>query len=129
MTFDAENIALSRSRPWLRIGHASGLGGDASPEFASPTAMIVRETEAQKQIKEEGPGTPVRPGPQPGNSGSVAGAAAPRKPHRFYGSVEPVPYAFDGDPDWAAGAAVMSTSSAMKSLTTAPRQPSREPRP
>jgi hypothetical protein len=65
------------------------------PEFASPTAMIVREAEAQKQIKEEGltgpmpePGSLVGPAPQPGNSKPTAGPDAPRKPRRFYGSVE-----------------------------------------
>ena len=54
--------------------------------------MLVREAEAQKQIKDEGvpaprpePGTPVGPAPQPA---PAAGPAAPGKPLRFYGSVE-----------------------------------------
>ena len=66
------------------------------PEFASATAMIVREAEAQKQLKEEGvpapqpePGSPPGPAPQPGGPGPVVtGPAAPGKPRRFYGSVE-----------------------------------------
>ncbi|TIS54880.1 MAG: ATP-binding protein [Mesorhizobium sp.] len=66
------------------------------PEFASPTAMIVREAEAQKQLNEQGvsvprpesgslPGSATHPGsPDPG----VSGPSAPGKPRRFYGSVE-----------------------------------------
>jgi hypothetical protein len=65
------------------------------PEFASHTAMIVREDEAQKQFEREGvqpnppePGSPVDPAPQPGNSGRATGPVAPVKPRRFYGSVD-----------------------------------------
>ena len=66
------------------------------PEFATPTAMIVRDAEAQKQLNEEGvsaprpePGTPSGSMPQPANPGPVVAAPiAPGKPRRFYGSVE-----------------------------------------
>ena len=66
------------------------------PEFATPTAMIVREAEAQKQLKEEGvpsprpePGSPPGPTPTPGDPTPVVpGPTAPGKPRRFYGSVE-----------------------------------------
>jgi hypothetical protein len=58
--------------------------------------MIVREAEAQKQMKEEGfpaprpePGSPPGPVPTPGDPTPVVpGPAAPGKPRRFYGSVE-----------------------------------------
>jgi hypothetical protein len=58
--------------------------------------MIVREAEAQKQLKEEGvpaprpePGSPPGPAPTPGDPTPVVpGPAAPGKPRRFYGSVE-----------------------------------------
>lgn len=66
------------------------------PEFATPTAMIVRKAEAQKQLKEEGvpvprpePGSPPGLAPTPGDSTPIVpGPAAPGKPRRFYGSVE-----------------------------------------
>ncbi|MER8811060.1 DUF499 domain-containing protein [Mesorhizobium australicum] len=66
------------------------------PEFASPTAMIVREAEAQKQLSEEGAAVPrpesgssPSPVPHPGMSEpSVTEPSAPSKPRRFYGSVE-----------------------------------------
>jgi hypothetical protein len=66
------------------------------PEFASATAMIVREAEVQKQLLEEGipaprpePGSPPGPATQPGDSAPVVtGATAASKPRRFYGSVE-----------------------------------------
>jgi hypothetical protein len=66
------------------------------PEFASATAMIVREAEAQKQLQEEAIPAPL-PAPEsppgaPSQSGyaepAVAGPAAHVKPKRFYGSVE-----------------------------------------
>jgi hypothetical protein len=66
------------------------------PEFAPATAMIVREAEAQKQLKEE---SVPSPHPNPGSIPSeamqprdpmpvAAGLAAPGKPRRFDGSVE-----------------------------------------
>lgn len=65
------------------------------PEFASPSAMIVREAEAQKQLVEEGipapspePGSPPGPTPQPGNPNPVPGPVTASNPRRFYGSVE-----------------------------------------
>ncbi|RWQ65486.1 DUF499 domain-containing protein [Mesorhizobium sp.] len=66
------------------------------PEFASPTAMIVREAEAQKQLYEEGVAVPrPEPGSLPGSAPSpgspepgVTGPSAPSQPRRFYGSVE-----------------------------------------
>jgi hypothetical protein len=66
------------------------------PEFATPTAMIVREAEAQKQLKDDGVAAPrpeagSSPGPAltPGDSTPVVpGPVAPGKPRRFYGSVE-----------------------------------------
>jgi len=66
------------------------------PEIATPTAMIVREEEAGQQLKVEGadaprpePGSPPKLAPRPGDpTPDVTGPAAPRKPRRFYGSVE-----------------------------------------
>lgn len=66
------------------------------PEFLPPTGMIVREAEAQKQLKDEGAAVPQsKPGslpgsmPQPGTSDpGVTSSSAPVKPRRFYGSVE-----------------------------------------
>ncbi|MES0020203.1 DUF499 domain-containing protein [Mesorhizobium sp. M0036] len=66
------------------------------PEFLPPTAMIVREAEAQKQLEDEGAAAPQpksgsSPGstPQPGTSDpGVTPSTAPGKPRRFYGSVE-----------------------------------------
>ena len=65
------------------------------PEFLTPTAMIVREAETQKQLKEEiipsprpGPGSPGAV-PTPGDpTPERPRPAAPKKPRRFYGSVE-----------------------------------------
>jgi hypothetical protein len=62
MTFDAENIALSRSRPWLRIGHASGLGGDASPGSLRPIELTKDCGCAVKPVRLPSVGSPrVRP--------------------------------------------------------------------
>lgn len=71
------------------------------PEFASPTAMIVREAEAQTQLRDENvpsprpiPGLPTSPASAPATaataatSATVAAPTAPRRPTRFYGSVE-----------------------------------------
>lgn len=90
-----------------QFGYADGFDGATGkyhrliwaknpPEFATPTAMIVREAEAQKQLKEDGvplprpePGSPPGPAPTPGDPTPVVpGPAAPGKPRRFYGSVE-----------------------------------------
>jgi hypothetical protein len=65
------------------------------PEFATLTAMIVREAEAQRQMKEEAvpppqlePGSPPGSVPMQGDQTQVVGRVAPSKPRRFYGSVE-----------------------------------------
>jgi hypothetical protein len=66
-------------------------------DFMSPSAMIVREAEAQIQLKQEGAvaprpepggGSPNLPLTPPGMPSPGAGPAAPGKPRRFYGSVE-----------------------------------------
>lgn len=65
------------------------------PELMSPTAVLVRETEAKRQLSEEGaplptigPDLPLAPEAQPGTPGPVTGPTSPSKPRRFYGSVE-----------------------------------------
>ncbi len=65
------------------------------PELVSPTALLVREAEARRQLSEEGapgpalgPGSPPAPEPQPGTPGPVTEPTPPGKPRRFYGSVE-----------------------------------------
>jgi hypothetical protein len=70
----------------------------AAPEVLAPTALLVRAAEAQRQMKDEvAPGpisVPIGPGggpdatsERPPPSGEAA-PSAPRKPKRFYGSVE-----------------------------------------
>jgi uncharacterized protein DUF499 len=66
------------------------------PDFTSPTAMIVREVEAQSQLKQEGAraptpetgGSPTPPATPPGGPSPGTGPTALHKPRRFYGSVE-----------------------------------------
>lgn len=66
------------------------------PDFISPMAMIVREAEAQNQLKQEGvvaprpgPGaSPILPVTTSGIPSPGAGPSEQRKPRRFYGSVE-----------------------------------------
>ena len=65
------------------------------PELVSPTALLVREADAKRQLSEEGvpgsalgPGSPPVPEPQPGTPGPVTGPTSSSKPRRFYGSVE-----------------------------------------
>lgn len=62
------------------------------PEFPSPTAMIVRDAEARKQLKKEDDirEPPVGPQPPPGSvvAPPVVGPPPPSKPRRFHGSVE-----------------------------------------
>ncbi|MBI5313198.1 MAG: DUF499 domain-containing protein [Methylocystis sp.] len=70
----------------------------AAPEIIAPTALLVRAAEAQQQIMGEAvPGpisAPIGPGGGPDTtsarslSPSEETASAPRKPKRFYGSVE-----------------------------------------
>ncbi|WP_428030028.1 hypothetical protein [Ancylobacter sp.] len=66
------------------------------PDFPMPTAMIVREAEAKRQLQEDALPVPrleqssssdVMPEPrEPGSE--PPGSTARSKPHRFYGSVE-----------------------------------------
>ena len=66
------------------------------PDFPMPTAMIVREAEAKRQLQEDGLPVPRQEQgslsdamPEPREPGSEApGSTARGKPHRFYGSVE-----------------------------------------
>jgi hypothetical protein len=69
----------------------------AAPEIIAPTALLVRAAEAQQQIMREAvPGPISAPvGPGGGHDTTSArplspseGTSAPRKPKRFYGSVE-----------------------------------------
>lgn len=72
------------------------LWAKSPPEFASPTAMIVREAEAQEQINQDRapaarPEMDATSGQQPQshqNGPNQPGPTLPAKPRRFYGSVE-----------------------------------------
>lgn len=97
-----------------QFGYAEGINEDtgkydrliwakSAPEFTSPTALIVREAEVQKQLNEinvvsppTAPGSPITtPGtPFPLQKDPLSAdpvvvpPATPRKPRRFFGSVE-----------------------------------------
>jgi hypothetical protein len=65
------------------------------PELMSPTAVLVREADAKKQLSAEGTptatpglGSPTASGPQPGSPVPAAGPTSSGKPRRFYGAVE-----------------------------------------